>query len=519
MFSQDALIQFVFTNERTSVFWNGIFRTKLDHYLFYKLCKDDFKLTYFVESTGGKLSVYHYAGSDAESFGTIPFFGSQENQLAKWILKQFTKKKRRCAVVVPLDAFCRLFEKEEKVLSALAEKHQKGECFGTIVLVGSHNADKNQPYLMGSPVFDYLQEDAVLQLRSTQKIERIYSMLSSFRQRQNCFFLNRYTRKGITDLVSYMAVRSAKCYPGAEKLHAAANYLTRYLNSPAMQMSENRLFDRNFPFICPSYQEMDKQLRKKDIWTALLRQSEAYAQANPEDLRDEAVDKACQAAQFIYHDNSIQMKCMKLCVPGALSDNLYDNRTIEKLNQIYGLVRQPGNGTVNQMIAAQLDEFILLFQSARQAADKDTCFRIAAGLLLGVNWLTVEDEKEVLVLEIIRMTKDCVKASSDLFELQKLNTGLITSQQKEAIYKLKTSLQHFDATFSALNMNVVLSITDVMQNMQYVRRQLPLITADDYAIPDDPFEEERSLKKKNTVSNGGTSSPPPSDVINMFDED
>ena len=510
MFPQDALIQFVFANERADIFWNSIFRTDLNRYLFYRLYQDGYPVIYFIDSINSKLSVYHYAGQNTDNYWTKPFCGSQEYQLAKWILKKLTKKQRRCAVAVPLDTFCLLFQKEEKVLRELSEKHKKGECFGTIVLVGSHNADNNQPYLMESPVFDYLQEDAVLQLRSTKKIDNIYSVLETYRQRQNCFFLNRYIRESITDLVNGVAMRSSYYYPGEEPVHVIANYLTKYLNCPDMQMSEKRIFDRKFPFICPSYQEIEEQLKKKDIWTLLCQQSAAYAQTHPEALKNEMVDAVCQSAHFIYHDNSVQMKCMKLCVPGALCDGLYDERTIKTLNQIYHLVRLSGNRPVNRKIAAKTDDFIMMFSSAQQKADKDTCFRIAAGILFCVKWMTAQNDKEFLVLDIIRMTEECVRASAKLFSLQKMNTGLITAQQKKIIYELQTYLQHFDATFSSLSMDVELS-TDVMQNMQAVIKQLPVVTSNNYA--------GIIIEEEDVVERTGTPIPVHSAGINIYDDD
>lgn len=511
MFPQEALIQFVFANERADVFWNSIFRTNLKQYLFYRLYEDGYPLVYFIDYSNDKLSVYHYAEPDAENYWAKPFFGRQEYQLAKWILKRLTKKQQRCAVVVPLDTFCHLFEKEEKVLRELSQKHKKGECFGTIVLVGSHNADKNQPYLMESPVFDYLQEDAVLQLRSSRRIDHVYAVLETYRQRQNCFFLNRYTRESITDLVTGVAVRSANYYPGTEMVRVIAHYLTRYLNCPDMQMSEKRIFDRKFPFICPSYQEIEEQLKKKDIWSLLCRQSAAYEQTHPEALKKDKVDAVCQSAHFIYNDNRVQMKCMKLCVPGALYDDLYDNRTIKTLDQIYHLVRLSGNRPVNPRIAAKMDDFILMFSSAQQKSDKDTCFRIAAGILLCVNWMTVDDDKEIMVLEILRMTEECVRASAKLFNLQKLNTGLITAQQKQIIQGLQTYLRHFDATFSSLRINVELSITDVMKNMQTVIKQLPVVTSHHY----DGIE----MEEEDAVAKIRTQTPASFGGINIYEDD
>ena len=74
MFPQDALIQFVFANERTEVFWDSIFRTSLNRYLFYKLYEDGCPLAYFIDYINGKLSVYHYAAPYAENYWTKPFF-------------------------------------------------------------------------------------------------------------------------------------------------------------------------------------------------------------------------------------------------------------------------------------------------------------------------------------------------------------------------------------------------------------------------------------------------------------
>lgn len=513
LFPQEQLVQFVFANERADILWNGIFRTDLHRYLFYQLYGDGYPLVYFIDCQGGKLSVVSYPRTNAKSCWTKPLFGSQESKLAKWISKQLTKNQERCAVVVHLDTFCHLFEQEKSVLEEIAQKHEKGECFGTIVLVGSHNADKNQPYLMESPVFEYLHEDAVMQVRSAKKIDNVYSVLKTYRQRQNCFFFNRYIRESITDLVNGVAIQSSRCYPGTEMVHLIANYLTKYLNCPDMQMKEKRIFDSKFPYLCPSYQEIDQQLRKEAVWTSLCRQSAAYDKAYPSALKDDTVDAACQSAHFIYHDNSVQMKCMKLCEPGALYDGLYDDRTAETLHQIYHLVRLCGNKPMNPQIADKADDFILMFSSARQKADKNTCFRIAAGILLCVKWMTVESDQEILVLEIIRMTEECVRASAKLFNLQKLKTGLITEQQQQTLDELTTYLEHFDATFSSLSMDVELS-ADVMENMQTVMQQLPVITTHNYAgMITDEENIVQQVKTRNYSSFGAVNR------INIYDDD
>lgn len=485
MFSDSALIQFVFANERTDVFWSGIFRTELNRYLFYML-HENYSHTYFIDSMDGKVSVMHYNELDAEAYRTRStlLHGSQEEQLAKWMLKQLTNKKRRCAVVVKLDVFCRLFGREETILKDIYEKYRRGECFGTIVLAASHNSDKNLPYLMESPVFDHLNENAVITLRGAGRTENIYSYLKTDKQ-SACVFLNRYTRERIADLVTGIAVSSSELYPGQDTLRCVSNYLTRYLNCAGMRMREQRIFDRDFPFVCPSWQEIYDQLRKKNIWTALCRRSRDYEKAHPDELSDHSVDLICQSAHFIYNDSSIRMKCMKLCVPGALYDNLYDDRTIDDLDQIYMIVRSPNGGKVNPTIAARVDNFIMAFNSALQLSDKDTCARIAAGILLCVRWLTVESDKEILVLEIIHMTEDCARASARLFNLQKQSTGLITAEQKQNINELQSYLKHFDSTFSSLIIDVELSISDVMKNMREVSKGLPLIAPVEIDIDDE----------------------------------
>ena len=478
MFSQNALVQFVFADERDNVFWNGIFRAELNKYLFCVL-HEKYSFTYFIETTGGKPSVNYYGDQSAERYKPKALFGgSLENQLAKWMLNQLKNKKHPCAIIVRLETFCDLFEKEEKIMREIAEKYRNSQCGGTIVLVASHNSDKNIPYLMNSPIFDYLDEASVLMLRNTDKIDNLYSLLKTSKH-SACVFLNSYTRERITELVTGVAVRSANRYPGQNTVRRMANYLTSYLNRPDMQMREQRIFDRDFPFLCPSYQEIYERLGKKHLWEVLCERSLDYARNHPDELTDHAVDHLCQLAHFIYNDNSIQMKCMKLCIPGALYDGIYDGKTIDDLNEIFSLVRSPHNRSVNPKIAAKINSFMTKLNSAQQTADKNTCSRIVAGILLCVKWLTVEDDNETVVLEKICMTENCVDASAALFNLQRQKEGFIPAEQQKKIAELQAFLQHFDDTFGYQMVAVGLSVSDVIQNVATLRGELPVITAED----------------------------------------
>lgn len=472
MFSQTALLQFVFANELDDYFWGYVFRSELKKHLFFEL-HDKFEGIYFVDVKENEPYVFHYGRSDSDDFRPKKgiFKNSVSQQLLKWLFDLIRRKKS--AVVFRLDNFCEIFEGEEKCLSDLTKYCQNNKYKGTIILIGSQNSDKNMNYFMNSPVFECMNEASVSSLRNNEIIDNVYSVLKANKQ-EACVFLNSYNRERIAEFVTMISLENKNRYSGDQNLRMITNYLTLYLNNPVIRMKEHRIFKGSISLLCPSYKELYSQLKRDDVWKDVSGRAVDYYRYAPDELEDHAVDSLTKGFHFTYDDNSIKTKCMKLCVPAAIHD-IYEDKAVEDLGKIYEKLSKQGNRPVNESISAVINSLLTKVDNAHNNSDAKTCSRIISAILFCVNHLYESEENVGNILNIIEQLDRCIDLSGVLFELQKqYNPNHINAPEKEQkINYINSLLRKFDDIIEVNKGNLIES--DVNEKLKII-----VLSANDY---------------------------------------
>ena len=465
MFSQTALLQFVFADELDDYFWGYVFRTELKKLLFFEL-HDKYEAVYYVDAENDEPRVSRYGRSDSDDFKLKKGFfkGSAPQQLSKWLTDLLKRKK--AAVVFRLESFCDIFDSDEKSLNDLVRFSQGSKSNGSVILVCSNNSDKNIEYFSSARVFDCLGEFAICSLRRNETIDSIYSILRSNKQ-EACVFLNSYTRERLTDLVTMSVIEKKNHFTGEENLKTAVNYLTLYLNDPVIRMREHRIFKEGFPLICPPYKELYLQLRRDDVWRDLCRRAADYFRNNPDMADENVIDSAARRFHFTYDDDSIKTKCMKLCVPAAIHD-IYEDKAIEELGELYDKLSKPCNRPINSMISDEMNSLLTKLDNAHNKSDAKTCSRIISSILFCASYLHTDSEELENVLDIIKWIDNYIELSGVLFGLKKSYnpTSVFAATQKQRIDFISLQLQSRDDIFEVNKANLIGSdLNEIMEKI------------------------------------------------------
>ncbi len=468
MFSSNALLQVVFAEPDDMYFLEGIIRTGLYRYLWYQL-HDKYSSVYFVDRDEQQnIRVFHYEESYTDSLKTKSFFPKKpEKNLVKWLRKQLKDQKHRSAVVFPLDSFCRMFRKEEEELSEIrAEK----ELYGTIILIASTNVTKSAQWLLTSPVFDYLNERAILSLRTYDG--NIYDCLKS-RKQEACVFLNTYTRERVADMVHYLVLESNR-FTGRCDMENLIDYLTQYMNNKYMQMITKRIFTADFGLINPLYKDLYRQLKDKTVWNALVSRSREDSSTLKEYLAHHYINENGSVFCASYDDETVEMRCMKLCFAGAMHHTAYDEPAVDKLNRIYQEVAHGNSREKNNGIQNRLSMFIDKLQTAQNNKDSSTCSRVVSAILFCVRWLYCDEESQRDVMPIIEAFESYIQLSASCYAMQKnyCSSSYQYENLERNIQQYHKQLEQLDKviSYSILNLTVSSTKVDISETFRNMNR-------------------------------------------------
>ncbi len=461
MFSSNALMQIVFADPKDIYFPEGILKSDLNSYLWYKL-HDKYDTVYFADRDDrGDIHVSYYLEAYTDNFRAKGFLSkSPQNTLAKWLKKQLRDKKHKSAVVFSLESFCVLFRREKEVLSEIRMSKENSEIYGTIVLVAPLNFEKSSKWLLDSHVFDYLDEISVNSLKGYRG--DIYAFLKN-RKQEACVFLNLYTRERIYDILNYVMLEDDSKFVNLQSVEYASDYLTQYMNNRYMQMTSKRLFTPDFNLINPAYRDFYMQLKDKSVWNELMKRSREYGGRIREKLPNHYIDENSIAFYPLYDDESVHMRCMKLCFAGAIHNAAYDEPTIDKLNKIYSEASHHKNREKNYQINEKLNKFIDELQRFCKGGDSVTCGRTVSAVLFCIKWIYADGRKQEDVMQIINAFEHYIKWSDYCYTMQK-NYGSYSYQYesfKRDIEQKRNVLEQLDRVISLGILNLTVSSTEM----------------------------------------------------------
>lgn len=477
MFSSNSLVQFVFANKKDTYFWGGLFKTDLERYIWFEL-HDKYRTVYFIDNGDSGITVSHLQEKVTEQFKAKAMFSSPEAQLAKWIRKRLEDKKNNCAVVFPLESFCDIFRNEGKLLGEIRESQKNGFITGTIVLVASTDAEHCKKILLNSPVFNYLDERAVLNLRSEDNIESIFSLLKNSKQ-ESCVFLNIFTRELIAKVILQVIIESPGRFRSGAELENMAAYLSGYLNSVDMQMNQKALFRNDFSLVNPLYRDIYNQLKDEQIWNRIRDRSKDFRDNSFPQTENRPMQLS-RNLRITFNDDTVEMRCLKLCTPGAIY-TIYNDKTVNNLCKIYNEILAPCNKQKDSDVEKKIDSLLIKLDNAKQNNDSDTCSRIVTAILFCVKWLHVEPEYKNDVMKIIEIFFQYEQISTYHFTLKKDydSTAFYGDSIAKKIENYRLALQNMDNFISVQITNLTLSgarlmVSDMFENMQHIMDELDM---------------------------------------------
>ena len=192
MFSSNDLISFVFANENDVYYRSDLLKLNLNQHLWHLLHRR-FDSVFFLRAEGDCLQPWSFGdskGGACTKFKDNLIFGKAEKQLCNWMRDQLRNRAgHTTAIVCSLRDFCQVLSDKRwrEPLQGIADDRSRT---GIFVLTASPVAEDSVELLLNSPVFEYLRETAITELRGGE-LRELYSWIKR-RKENSCFFFNEF---------------------------------------------------------------------------------------------------------------------------------------------------------------------------------------------------------------------------------------------------------------------------------------------------------------------------------------
>lgn len=427
MFSPNELLHLVFAND-DSYYCDNLLELDLNQYLWWQLHKAGYKTVYFLH--GDKNS---FAVSSFGDLGAVPYsetgggfkrlLQSDTKKFGDWMLQRLKEKRtERAAIVCSMQSFCNTARGEDwnKILGRIAAAEKRT---GIIVLTASPEVEESRSLLLSSPVFEALNDPAIMNLRR-DGVQDMYSSLA-MRKPDGVTYLNGYTTERMKSMLFHVMMQKG-FYADNKQLYRCAEYLAQYMNNPYLKRKDP-LFGQHLYNEYPRYGELhNNTLSNKRFWDMLLgKTKQVFAEGGVKEYLEKIscpyVAESDMQVCVLRRRNSFAGRCMKLWPP--LDCDVRDaesasESTFSILNDIYAELLTPKNRKDNPEIAKTVNEFLDKLDSAQGRKDYDTYRRALFAIRFCVRWLSVPpaDEKERDVITFSKSLMQLVESSEEYFE-------------------------------------------------------------------------------------------------------
>ena len=279
MFSSNELIQFVFADENDTYYCEDLTQPDLYQYLWRRLhAGARCSAVYFLraDERGTRFTIRTFGDRNAQRYEpragfNINLFGNVRNEQGEWIQKQLRNRRDDAvAFVCDLEEFCRVAESGDwwNILRCIAEDKRRT---GFFVLTVSPENERCAELLLKSPVFDWMEDNAVLDARHGE-LRELFDMIRQRKGSEACIFLNHSSEWSLRGLVWQAACMDKSRFISEAELDKAVRYLSVYLNSLHVQYKQP-LFVHTMPAAYLRYQDIYTRLIEDTVWTRLLENS------------------------------------------------------------------------------------------------------------------------------------------------------------------------------------------------------------------------------------------------------
>lgn len=361
MFSSNEFVQLVFANADDCYYGEDLLKLDLEQYLWRKLHENGrYSAVYFLKAEEKGFSVTGFGDQKARPFQPekktvakkfAAFFSDEtENEMGEWMLRQLKgRRDSAAAFVCSLKDFCRVASKPEwkGILQRMSEEHGRT---GILVLTAPPRGEENARLLLESPVFELLQDRAILDARCLTPRE-LYGEIQKHKGEEACAFLNVFSSEHLRGPVLQAMLAGKERFLQEKELKQAVTYLVRYLNSARMQR-EDALFEQTMPGVYLRFRDLYDRLLQDRVWNRLIGKSqEAAATQNAGKVK---------AIPILRSENSSAGRCIhKLFVQGLQLRN--DAQEAMLLDEVIQKLMVPTNRPENPQIAERMEHLSLRF--------------------------------------------------------------------------------------------------------------------------------------------------------------
>lgn len=435
MFSSIDLIHLVFANETDTYYCNDLLKLDLHQYLWLKL-HENYSSVYFLSLSEGTPSVKTYGDLKCKAYepGRRLFklmgLESEIGELGKWIHKQLmSKRSEPAAFVCSLEDFCKASKYPDwaNTLNSIAgEKNRTG----ILVLTVPVSVERSRPLFLHDPVFEYLQENAILDVR-TGTLREMYGAIKR-NKGESCVFLNTFSRNSVYSILLHVVLEQKGRFLAPKDMETVTEYLVRYMASLELQ-HDQPLFKSQIPGPYMQFRELYDQLKDESVWKRLTNRC-----LQKKDLSDGQAGSAGPAMEYhINRDRGCYAgKCMMLRIPNGIKRlDTQAERAADILLAIQRELLRPKNRDENTMLSAKAAGFLARLEEV-SSDDLDTYKRILKAIRFCVTWMYTrehsEEEKQVLEItasleEYINISVNCCRMRRNVEQItQASGSGTVT---------------------------------------------------------------------------------------------
>lgn len=464
MFSSNDLIQLVFANENDTYYSDSLLKLNLDQYLWFELHKQ-YNTVYFISpDNGGSIKTFgdisrksFEEAADGSGFKNWLFGKSSNDALGLWILKQLNlSQNESAAFVCSLIDFCEIF-KDQSHKDELRKMASSSKRTGVIVLTVPANIEKSLRLFLESPVFDYLNETAITDLREGDLRDMFAAIFKA--KCNSCYFTNEFTKEAAIGILTNIVIDDMSTCPSKGELCDAADYLVQYVNN-----AELHRIDKVLKTSRPDMprREIYSQLKNDSIRKKLFEKSKLmHISGNIcsylEKIGCKMVDTD-RADIHIYRDpNSCAGKCIAHRPPKNADAALTRGESISSiLNEIVKEAGSPKNRLENSKLCDVTKKFLNDAELAAETGDLETYRRAIYAVRVCMQWLYVAPDTpdESGILSIAEKLRDLITRSSNCHALKRdleLGKFQMGSDGKFSSHVIQQSRQKLFANEKLLN--------------------------------------------------------------------
>lgn len=452
MFSSNELLQFVFGDEMDTYYCRGAISLDFKQYLWLKLHESGYKRILFLEMSGDILQIKTFSEKDFQKIGgktLMKKFKSlllgKKNDIIYWIMNQLGEKQtERTAVVCSLQDFCTYFSSGE-YKDSLHDLAVMGKRTGTMVLTVPVEVECSREYFLGSPVFEYLHDNGIVNIRTAANCDMYATMFHYNPDRM--IFLSTYTAERIHNIFDRIFLEEPQRFLELSVRKEMEDFIFQWMNNK--EFRDLTTARERYPSHELLFKELFRWLKKSDNWNRLAAKAMQVSQTGGmagylRNMKCTPVYDFENAVSLRRKPGSYADRCMRL----HLNLSKYNNsKEYERMNElvesIHTRVKSSLNHTDNTLIKDEILRFLDRLITADRDGDEGTVRRILDSIDFCAAWIWVEKQSQIEsdVLTIVKQLKEYVDCSDAyglrLRSLEIAKKSSLSGNHKLTVYAVK----------------------------------------------------------------------------------